>query len=66
MIFGLRRTGFFLIGSGLGSLPIYFQMHAITKKNSLELKDELSKQRDLVYMIKLNELTRNFPEVKSE
>ena len=61
MILGLRRSTFFLIGTGLGSLPIYFNMHSATKQNKEELTDELRKQRDLVYMIKLNELTKNYP-----
>ena len=55
-LFAFRRTTFALAGIGLGSIPAYAMMHINFKAEAKELKNELQKQRDIVYMLKLNEL----------
>ena len=55
-LFSFRRTTYALAGIGLGSIQVYALMHINLKNDSKQIKTELQKQRDIVYMLKLNEM----------
>jgi hypothetical protein len=52
-----RQLKWFVIGVGMASLPMHALMHQTVKEEQADLTEEFRRQRDLIFHLKLKELT---------